>query len=707
MPLKISLSAFGRLLFSFAASSALLTGAFAIDANALGGEISVTAQMHHLRLGDEQEWSNFPLQPEADKLELQFEAEQNAHAATLRLRQQDVKQKWSVELNGSEVGNLHIDENDMVVYFDLPAKTLADGQNKLIIRQIGTKVDDVRVGEITVDDRPVDKVLGEAKIAVTVVEANSERTLPARITILNEDGALQTADAASNGHLAVRPGIVYTSTGKASFGLPAGKYQIIAGRGFEYSIDEHTITVSAGQKTIHQLSIRREVPTDGLVACDTHVHTLTFSGHGDSSIEERMITIAAEGIELPIATDHNAHINYQSYAEELRVRDYFTPVIGNEVTTRTGHFNIFPVTAGAEVPDHRSDRWRTTLDEIFATPEVRVAILNHARDMHGGTIPFGPKLFNDVAGENMAGWHMGFNAMEVINSGATQTNPLQLLHDWMTLLNRGYQVTPVGCSDSHDVGRHFVGQGRTYIRCQDDTPGAIEVDQAVASFLQGKVAVSYGLLAELKVNERFQSGHLGSPEGDEVTLDLRVLGPHWVEADTIMLFANGKLIRQESISSRAGKEASGEIWADGWTMPYPQHDVHLVAIATGPGIESLHWRTAKPYQPDSTDPSTSVLGCSGAIWLDADRDGKKQSAHSYAKQIVARHASDLGQLMKSLAEFDEAVAAQAANLLQASGQSILSEAVQDALARAAKPTQVGFKNYLDAWRQVQLAQLPK
>ena len=53
------------------------------------------------------------------------------------------------------------------------------------------------------------------------------------------------------------------------------------------------------------LAIRREVATPGLVACDTHVHTLTNSGHGDATIAERVVTLAGEGIELPIATDHN------------------------------------------------------------------------------------------------------------------------------------------------------------------------------------------------------------------------------------------------------------------------------------------------------------------------------------------------------------------------------------------------------------------
>src|SRR5205823_953623 len=104
------------------------------------------------------------------------------------------------------------------------------------------------------------------------------------------------------------------------------------------------------------------VPTDGYVSSDTHVHTLTFSGHGDSTIAERMITLAGEGIELPIATDHNVQIDYQEWAVKLGVRKYFTPVVGNEVTTPVGHFNIFPVPAKGPLPDHKLKDWRSIAD---------------------------------------------------------------------------------------------------------------------------------------------------------------------------------------------------------------------------------------------------------------------------------------------------------------------------------------------------------
>ena len=665
---------------------------------------AVTDRMHHLRVGAEREWVDFPETPEAKELDLAFDAGSNEGLATLRMRQQDVKQNWKVRLNAKDLGELRIDENDMVVYFEIPAGTLVDGANRLVVQQQGEKSDDVRVGEIWIDDRPVAQVLGDATVDVSVVDADTEQPTPCRITILNDSGALESPGCESNDHLAVRPGIVFTSTGQASFGLPPGSYKLIAGRGFEYSIDEATFTLKAGETSSRKLSIRREVPTEGYIACDTHVHTRTHSGHGDATVRERMITIAAEGIELPIATDHNAHIDHEPFAREMNVRQYFTPVIGNEVTTRTGHFNIFPVTSGAKTPDHRSDEWKQTLDGIFATPGVRVAILNHARDLHGGTTPFGPKLFNGAVGENTAGWQMGFNAMEVVNSGATQTNVLQLFRDWMTLLNRGYSVTPVGSSDSHDVGRHFVGQGRTYIRCDDRDAGNIDVQQAVASFVNGSVMVSYGLLTEMKVNGRFQSGDLAKVDGDEVVVDLRVLGPHWVSADKVTLFANGQLVREQAIEGGdRGLRPAGVIWSDQWKLPTPRHDVHLVAIAVGPGIESLHWRTAKPYQPDTIDPGTHVLGCSGVVWLDVDGDGTRTPARRYAEQLFTRASDNLEVLFRELAGYDEAVAAQAALLLQASGQSLLDESVQRFLGQAEKPTQLGFKRFLDAWREGQLA----
>jgi len=661
------------------------------------------ATLDHFRIDGPQEWSDFPRAAQATHFELTFEAAANTTEYVLRWRQEDLKQTWTATLNGKPLGRLIRDENPIIKYTPLPPGSLRSGKNTLRIEQSGKTPDDILLGQIWLYDQPLAQVLGESTVRVEVREAGSGKALPSRITIVQLDPektnkptppALIQTSAESNATLAVRPGVIYTADGNAEFGLPAGRYQIFAGRGIEYSLAQTTVELVPGGKTTCQLSIERQVATENYAACDTHVHTLTHSGHGDATVAERMITLAGEGIELPIATDHNVHINHDELARKLGVRQFFTPVVGNEVTTRIGHFNVFPTTTRAAPPDHRLKDWGSIFDSIYRTPGIRVAILNHARDLHGGTRPFGPALYNEAIGENIEGWPMRFNGMEVINSGATQTDAKQLLLDWMMLLNRGYQVTPVGSSDSHDVARHFVGQGRTYIRCDDRDPGAINVQSAVDNFLAGRVIVSYGLIVDVKVDEKYQPGDMAPATGDTIVVSAEVQSPDWTHAETVQLFANGQLIR-ESLAKEVTKVR--------WEVPRPPHDQHWEVVALGPGVEGLYWKSAKAYQPTSPDWRAQVFSASGAIWIDGDGDGRKSSAYEYAVKLLANSQGDLAKLLEELQPYDAAVAAQAGAIYHTSVGSLLDDEKQQLWTKSAKATQTGFRRYLTAWRECEQA----
>jgi hypothetical protein len=533
--------------------------------------------------------------------------------------------------------------------------------------------------------------------------------IPCRITILNSDGSLQECLAQSEKQVAFRPGTVYTADRPVRISAPAGDYRILVGRGFEYSLVEEHVSLSEDGAKQLPLSIKREVDTEGWVACDTHVHTLTHSGHGDSTVQERMVTLAGEGIELPIATDHNVHIDHRPFAKEAGVARYFTPVIGNEVTTKTGHFNVFPVTPGAPIPNHKLTDWDEIADSINQVPGVKVVILNHARDIHSNVRPFGPALFNDAVGENIKGWRFRANAMETANSSANRTDVVQMFRDWMTMLNRGLNITPVGSSDSHDVSRHFVGQGRTYIRCDDRDPGNIDVEQAVDSFVQGRVMVSFGLLTNLTVNDRYGSGELARVGGDTVKVNVRVQGPHWTTASRVQLFANGIVIREATMPANDDSAPAKKLdWKNEWIIPRPNHDVHLVAIATGPGITGPHWKTALPYQPTSPDFEPTSLGCSGAVWLDVDGDGRRSSARDYAEFAVGSSDGKVEPMLEKLETYDEATAAQAAFVFhRQSGldkqNPFLSGDAQAAVRKAEPHVRDGIQKYVDAWRRNQIA----
>src|SRR6516225_8295782 len=79
-------------------------------ASAAAKTIQIDAEMHHLRAGDQREWSDFPARAEGPNLSLRFKSARNDAEWTLRLRQQDVKQTWKVLLNGEELGKVVSDE---------------------------------------------------------------------------------------------------------------------------------------------------------------------------------------------------------------------------------------------------------------------------------------------------------------------------------------------------------------------------------------------------------------------------------------------------------------------------------------------------------------------------------------------------------------------------------------------------------------------
>ena len=212
--------------------------------------------------------------------------------------------------------------------------------------------------------------------------------------------------------------------------------------------------------------------------------------------------------------------------------------------------------------------------------------------------------------------------------------------------------------------------------------------------------MSYGLLAEITVNGQYRSGDLARVGPGEVAIDARVLGPDWVQADRLRLYANGRLIRDETISDDEQTAlAAGIKWEGQWDLDLPAHDIHLVAIATGPGIDQPYWKTAKPYQSTSPNWTPQVLACSGAVWLDVDGDGRKTSAYDYATRLGAGGDRQLAELVAAMNRYDRSVVVQAAHLYQSSGKSWLAPESQEQLKDANRETQAGVREYVEACEQ--------
>ncbi|BCS34918.1 hypothetical protein TBR22_A41440 [Luteitalea sp. TBR-22] len=630
------------------------------------------AQPTHLGIAGRPEWDWFRGRtPVGESLTLTFDSRPNSGEYTLIVRQQDVKEGWAVELNGRPLGTLVRMEASLVHALPVPAGALREGANTLRIA-CRTPGDDILLHDVRLEPVPQETLLTAASLRVRVLGDDGE-PLPARVTVVDESGSLAALRPLPGPRQAVRPGVAYVATDPAIVGLRPGTYQISATRGPEYGRHRATVTLRAGDARELDLRLSREVRTDGWVAADTHIHTLEVSGHGDASLAERALTLAGEGVELAIATEHDVQADYAPTLHATGASGSVTPVVGTEVTTKTGHFNVFPAIAG-----HRG-------------VEGPVTVLNHPHDTHAGFTPFDGSHFNAATGASRD-LPRAFTAMEVVNSGAMRSDWMEPVRSWFALLNRGLRITPIGASDSHDVSRFIVGQGRTYVRAPDGDARRIAVSTAVESLRAGRVMVSLGLFAEARIGTA-GPGDLVDARAATV-VEGTVSGATWVRADRVTLFVNGVEAAHAPIGGvLAGRVRKADVR---WPLPSRRHDYHVVVIARGPGVTDPSWAIPTPYQPTAPTWSPVVFALTAPIYVDADGDGVFSSARDYAGRLVEAHGASLPALFRALASHDAVVSSHAAELLEARGVDLAGEDVRRALRVAAVPVRAGVAAYLAA-----------
>ena len=128
---------------------------------------------------------------------------------------------------------------------------------------------------------PLKKILNETHLRIAVADKKNNSSIPCRITIVNGSGILQMTGASTNEKLAVRPGYIYSLDGTATIGLPAGKYTVYAGRGFDYSDDSIQIVIKPGEHLQKSLFLEQEVNTKGFISCASRIsaiHSRSSSG---------------------------------------------------------------------------------------------------------------------------------------------------------------------------------------------------------------------------------------------------------------------------------------------------------------------------------------------------------------------------------------------------------------------------------------------
>ncbi|HZF50545.1 MAG TPA: CehA/McbA family metallohydrolase [Polyangiaceae bacterium] len=392
--------------------------------------------------------------------------------------------------------------------------------------------------------------------------------------------------------------VVHSDTGSGRRPIPPGKYRVSVTRGFEYTAQEIEIDVTAGQEATMKAAIERVVDTRGWIAADLHLHAIP-SPDAPSMLADRVRSLVAAGVEVGVATDHNAVTDYSPVIRDLKLGQRVASVVGDEVTTRDlswGHFNVFPLAAGAEPLPYL----RAMPAGIFAAAraskplgEKTVLQVNHPRM---GDIGYFDILRMDST--DIEGWlrrtpaaQMGFDAIEIFNGDHYDRihKVEECMRDWYALLNAGFRYTATGNSDSHRISFHEPGAPRTLVAVPSDNPGALDERAFADAIRGGRAIVSSGPFVTLSAGGQ---GIGSTIAPGTVDLEVRVDAPPWVDVDRVQLVRRGAILREWGAADIAAAarpitlKAQADLKAGDW----------VIAIARGTKpMTFLHRQNAQPF----------------------------------------------------------------------------------------------------------------
>ncbi len=508
--------------------------------------------------------------------------------------------------------------------------------------------------------------------------------IPCRLTFLPAQGDnrhnirpnLFTNPDADPDRLAVRRNVAYTITGEGSITVPPGDYEVLATRGLEWSIARAFITLRPNHESTWEAALRREIDTTGWVAGDFHLHTLTYSGHGDSNMPERIISIVGEGLEFAVATDHNHNTDYRPTMHQVGATQHLTSIVGNEVSTPVGHFNAFPLDPDRRIIEHRLPSAvplfkliREEPNEFGITPVIQ---LNHPRwaNIHY----FGQAGLDPITGVPTTDRYSDdFDTIEIFNENENwgyfdpeetdlpvNSGTFSVLRDWFNLLNRGHRYAAVGNSDSHDVESEIAGVPRNYTQSSTDDPAAIDPREVAAALRENRVFTTSGPFVLFSVDNQPMGADATArptPEGTaRVRVAFEVQAASWIDVDRVKIIVNGDVIEeiqvpQDRTRVRINTARSIDLHGDSWVSLLVEGDDSLAPFVHDQG---------RPILP------IAVLN---PVWVDADADGHWQSPYARAEQRIteAMGAAALISELEAARPADRALALQAAGV---SGRSL-------------------------------------
>lgn len=402
--------------------------------------------------------------------------------------------------------------------------------------------------------------------ATLVVELKDERGRPVAAK-LSFRGTAGTSDPnfGNDGDETGAGRFAWSGTGRFVRTLPAGKYKVLATAGIERDAQRFDLEISVGKNVFLSGTLPRVITTPGQLAADLHLHQ-SPSVDADIGLATRLVSVAAEGVEFAVASDHYAVTDFAPMVAALLQHGALaTPLVtavGSEVSTvgnRFGHFNLIPMKT--------TDRVRyenTTPKALFA--EMRQASptgiiqVNHPRwDDIGYFHEFklDPKTARlPYTAKDTFSWD--FDSIEVMNGldASSEAKVRKVLFDWIRLLGQGHRFTATGSSDSHKLFFLDPGVPRTMIRFADSGDDTTDLQASskalVAALKSGNATVTTGPILDVSLDGK-KPGETARGDQDK-ELAIRVRAAPWIQVDEVEVLLGPQGNRVRWISLPKGKQ---------------------------------------------------------------------------------------------------------------------------------------------------------
>ena len=394
-----------------------------------------------------------------------------------------------------------------------------------------------------------------ATLAIDAKDATTNEPLPVRVQVIP---AVPVAQAPASFGLPDndddgRLWLDFAVTGKANLPVPPGQHRVIVTRGYEYELSDTTVTATENTTTAVPVSLLHSVDSTGVMCADFHIHS-NYSADSDDDTEFKLKGAVADGLEIPVSSEHEWIFDFQPIIERLGLTKWAFGFPSEELTTFAwGHFGVVPLYPKSDQPNNGAVSWVGAKPPEFfkrvnELPEKPFFIINHPNNPGFGGFFAAAGFDREKVSGNPELWSDQFSAVELCNTDDFDANRNKTGADWLALLDSGRNIWAVGNSDTHHIRSTPTGYPRNCLPYGHDDPTKVTGDITRDILKTGAIVVSGGLTMKVE-------GPGGVGPGGKATkgqYKITVQSPSWLGAKELETIVDGNTVSTTPLTPVAG-----------------------------------------------------------------------------------------------------------------------------------------------------------